>query len=132
MVSEPPSAASPVAAAAETEDPTPANSRPRRENRATRRSPEEEEMEVRRRALVTEAKERGLGREREIRSGNCAISAVDSIADSGAVISRRVCPRTQELGLIRLSLSSFIMGPLVSEQKCVKWYFAVHMKLYKN
>jgi hypothetical protein len=38
-------------------------------------------MEAGRRALV-EAGERGLEREREVRSGNGEISAVDSIADS--------------------------------------------------
>ena len=38
-------------------------------------------MEAGRRALVG-AGERGLEREREVRSGNGAISAVDSIADS--------------------------------------------------
>nr|CAB3458657.1 unnamed protein product [Digitaria exilis] len=79
--SEPPPAASPVAAAAETEDPTPAYSRPRRENSTTRPLPEEREMEAGRLALVKEAGERDLKRERVVRSGNGAISAVHSIAE---------------------------------------------------
>ena len=57
-------------------------------------------MEAGRRALVG-AGERGLEREREVRSGNGAISAVDSIAYSD--LSPRL--REGEEGLIRFSLS---------------------------
>jgi hypothetical protein len=84
IASEPASSASPdAAAAANTEEPTPAYSRLRsRESRTPRPLREEKGTEARRRVPAYGDGERGLDREQESGIRNLAVSAADSIARS--------------------------------------------------
>lgn len=71
-----------AAAAAKTEEPTLAYSRPPRDSRTTRPLQQEKGTEARRPAPARGEGERGLHRERESGIGNLAVSAMDSITRS--------------------------------------------------